>query len=347
MSAPAPTGAPRPSVQVHAPVRTADVGGWTDTWFARRGMVTNVAVSPGVEVLAERRELGSNTAEVVVPALGVDATVDLRDPRATIDPFLAMAIAVGCPVGGVRVTLRSFVPPASGLGTSAAVSVAVIGALWSLTGKAIDPAQLALAAHSVETRLGLQSGVQDQLAAAFGGTRRYDIRYPELRAVHQLASAPATLFDGRLTTVYLGRPHSSSEVHENVIAELEAGGHRAALDDLRVAAMHASLALSRGRLADFGRALRAHNDGTRRLHRPIVSLEADEVGELSDQFGGCGWKVNGAGGQGGTMAILLGPDREANAEFLAAVARRSHCSVLDLTPDNAGLTESRGGRPTG
>jgi D-glycero-alpha-D-manno-heptose-7-phosphate kinase len=139
-------------------------------------------------------------------------------------------------------------------------------------------------------------------------------------------------------TVYLGRPHSSSEVHEDVIAELEAGGHRGALDDLRVAAMHASLALGRGRLGDFGRAMRAHNDATRRLHRPIVSSEADEIGELSDTFGGAGWKVNGAGGQGGTMAILLGPDGEANDAFRSAVAARPHCAVLELAPDVAGLT---------
>ena len=27
-----------------APVRTADIGGWTDTWFAATGVVCNIAI---------------------------------------------------------------------------------------------------------------------------------------------------------------------------------------------------------------------------------------------------------------------------------------------------------------
>ncbi len=324
-------------VCVHAPVRTADVGGWTDTWFAGRGMVTNVAVGPGVEVTVEPLDCGPGRAQIIVSDGGLDTVVELGDPRASADPFLAMAVSVGRPTGGVSVEVRSFVPPASGLGTSAAVSVAVIGALWALAGRALDPASLAGAAHSVETSLGLQSGIQDQLAAAFGGTHRYDIRYPHLRAVHRLTANPATLFGNRLATIYLGRPHASSDVHRDVIAELEAGGHRAALDDLRIASMHASLALSRGRIDEFGRALRAHNDATRRLHAPIVSAEADEVGATSDAYGGCGWKVNGAGGIGGTMSVIMSADRDAAAAFLAEVDRRPNTTVLRLLPSTAGI----------
>jgi D-glycero-alpha-D-manno-heptose-7-phosphate kinase len=33
-----------------APTRICDVGGWTDTWFARHGRVLNLAVTPNVEV---------------------------------------------------------------------------------------------------------------------------------------------------------------------------------------------------------------------------------------------------------------------------------------------------------
>ena len=324
-------------VRVLAPVRTADVGGWTDTWFAGRGMVTSVAVGPGVEVTVETSHCGPGQAHIVVPELGLDTSVDVGDPRSSADPFLAMATAVGCPTGGVRVEVRSFVPPASGLGTSAAVSVAVIGALWTLAGRSLEARTLAAAAHSVETALDLQSGIQDQLASAFGGTRRYDIRYPHLRAVHRLTDNPAALFRDRLVTIYLGRPHASSDVHQDVIAELEAGGHRAALDDLRIAAMHASLAVSRGRVDDFGRALRAHNDATRRLHAPIVSDEADEVGAIADAYGGCGWKVNGAGGSGGTRSVVVSSDPDVAAAFLAEVERRRDITVLRLSPSPSGI----------
>ena len=33
-----------------APIRVCDNGGWSDTWFARRGKACSIAVSPYVEV---------------------------------------------------------------------------------------------------------------------------------------------------------------------------------------------------------------------------------------------------------------------------------------------------------
>ena len=41
------------TVTATAPVRVCDLGGWTDTWFARRGLVVSIAVRPG----ATAREL--------------------------------------------------------------------------------------------------------------------------------------------------------------------------------------------------------------------------------------------------------------------------------------------------
>lgn len=325
-------------VTVSAPVRTADVGGWTDTWFAVRGTVTSVAVEPGVEVTVRVVDLPAHHARIVVDELGFDAIVDVRNPLAAADPFLAMAAAAATPARPVEIRLRCAVPPGSGLGTSAAVSVAVIGAVWALDDRGVDPVALASAAHGVETLLGLQSGVQDQLAAACGGTRRYNIRYPTVKATHVLVEDPVALFDDRLLTVYLGQPHSSSEVHRNVIAELEAGGHRAALDDLRVASMNAAAALSRRDLPAFGRAMRHHNDATRRLHAPIVSPLADHVGALADAFGGLGWKANGAGGHGGTVAVLAGADPDQRAALVTAIAALPGCEILPLTPTRAGFT---------
>ncbi len=333
------------SVTVSAPVRTADVGGWTDTWFAVRGTVTNVAVEPGVEVTVRAIDLPADHARIVADGQGFDAVVDLRDPQAAADPFLAMAVAAATPALPVEIRLRCFVPPGSGLGTSAAVSVAVIGAVWAFDGRVVDRVALASAAHGVETSLGLQSGVQDQLAAAWGGTRRYDIGYPTLKAAHVLVEDPVELFDGRLLTVYLGQPHSSSEVHRHVIAELEAGGHRAALDDLRVAAMNGAAALSRHDLSAFGRAMREHNDATRRLHEPIVSPLADQVGAITDALGGLGWKANGAGGHGGTVAVLAGADPDQRAALIAAIARHPGCELLALRPTRAGFTIHHPGDP--
>src|SRR4029079_3415169 len=43
---------PMSTVTITAPVRICDGGGWTDTWFARRGAVLHIALWPGVSVHA-------------------------------------------------------------------------------------------------------------------------------------------------------------------------------------------------------------------------------------------------------------------------------------------------------
>ena len=66
-------------IHAKAPIRICDVGGWTDTWFARHGRVFNIAVSPCVEV-----EVGvSGKADLVEYSL-----ITLDDYRRAFPPYL-------------------------------------------------------------------------------------------------------------------------------------------------------------------------------------------------------------------------------------------------------------------
>ena len=78
-------------------------------------------------------------------------------------------------------------------------------------------------------RLGQQSGVQDQLAAAFGGINLIRIdTYPEA-TVTRLDVTPSITaeLERRMLLVYLGVPHDSSAIHEAVIADLSRAGPEA------------------------------------------------------------------------------------------------------------------------
>ena len=119
-----------------------------------------------------------------------------------------------------EVNLYSAAPAGCSTGTSAAITVALIGALDMLTPGQRTPHEIAALAHRVETeKLGLQCGIQDQLCSAYGGICFIEMfKYP-LASVSQI-TVPNSLWwelEHRLVLVYLGQSHSSSETHGQVI----------------------------------------------------------------------------------------------------------------------------------
>ena len=292
---------------VHVPVRACDVGGWTDTWFARRGLVCSLAVGPGVTVDA-RSTPGDGVVTLDVPDLGGPFTVAdaPAEHRLLVE---AVAEAGGAPGGhDVRLTIRSAVPPATSLGTSASVCVGVLAALDVLrTGAIRPPGDLAAAAHRVESeRVGRQCGVQDQVAAAHRGANRIEVDHPAA-TVHpiELGTALRSALDERLLHVAYGGRHDSSAVHEQVIAELEGEGADAApLDRLRQLAAEAHQALVEADLDAYGRALTGATEAQAGLHPDLVSDDAHALIDLARSVGATGWKVNGAAGAAGSISIL-------------------------------------------
>ncbi len=295
-----------------APVRIADLGGWTDTWFAGHGAVCHLAVRPGVEIrLSTRPRDGGPHVVVEAPDLG--ARHELPDVGAfrARHGLLAAAIEAGAPAPDRAYHLRvhSAVPPGASTGTSAAVAVAILAAFDALAGTCASPADLARRAHAVEVEsLGQESGIQDQIAASYGGVNFIEIpRYPDA-VVEPLSLMPATrrALDARLLLVYLGRAHDSSAVHREVIASLAAEGSRGGhvLDQLRMLARQGRAALCAGDLTAYGRALAANCDLQAALHPALVCATAAQVIGTARAHGAAGWKVNGAGGDGGSVTVL-------------------------------------------
>ena len=206
---------------------------------------------------------------------------------------------------------------------------------------------MAKAAHAVEVDLlGQQSGVQDQLAAAHGGINYIEIPAYPAAVCHTVAASDGVraALDRQLLLVYLGRTHSSTAIHEEVIRGLDRPGStgRAALDDLRLAASAARDAVEAGDLAALGLAMRACTDGQRRLHPSLIGSDAQRVIDAASARGALGWKVNGAGGEGGSLAILCPPEGEARAAIEAAITTASgNYRVLPTSIAPAGL-EMRG-----
>jgi D-glycero-alpha-D-manno-heptose-7-phosphate kinase len=300
-----------------APIRICDCGGWTDTWFARHGRVFNVAVGPCATVRVETFAPTAHRPRLVIHAVDFgERYAPLRRPGAWDRHPLLEAAIDALPVPdevAMEVSVSCAVPPGASTGTSAAVTVALLGALDRVRGGSMGRRDLARAAHAVETdRLGQQSGIQDQICSAMGGLNLIEMTaYPEadVRALPLSAALRADL-ERRLTLVVLARGHRSSAVHERVIQRLAALGPECEeLDALRRAATAAAEAVVSGDLVALGQAMADNTEAQRRLHPSLICADAAQVIAVAREHGATGWKVNGAGGEGGSLTIL-GPAAE-------------------------------------
>ena len=317
-------------VRSSAPIRVCDLGGWTDTWFAAHGRVVNFGVAPRVHVVVRSSPSDGDPAVAVdLRNYGIRFTPS-RSPanwgrHALIEATLHR-MGGSPPAHDVEVVIWSDAPPGASTGTSASLCVALIGALDALgeQGSRLSPEELVAAAHGVETELlGLQSGVQDQVCAVHGGVNDVLISpYPHAQRTEiQLEQEVREALDGRLSLIYLG-PHRSSALHQLVIATLEHHDEEpAALGDLREAARSGALALRAGDLAGFGAAMIHNTMAQRDLHPGLVGARARRVFDLAEQSAALGWKVNGAGGEGGSLSVLHRDDAS-RAEFERVIESR-------------------------
>jgi D-glycero-alpha-D-manno-heptose-7-phosphate kinase len=312
-----------------APIRVCDNGCWTDTWFAGHGQVFNIAVHPSAEVQVAVFPAGDAPGDerVVLHAenFGDRYAVAPEAPPWGPHPLLEAAIAsMRVPRDRrLEVTIHSDAPAGAGTGTSAAVTVALVGALDALTPGRMTPHEVAAAAQRVETgMLHRQCGIQDQLASAYGGVSFIDMFvYPHASVSPVQVPDPVWWeLERRLLLVYLGKSHDSSAIHEAVIRSLEnAGPDSPAIVDLRRTAPASRDALYAADFAALGRAMIDSTEAQGRLHDALVGTEARRVIAIAREHGALGWKVNGAGGEGGSITLLCGESSAARRALVRAI----------------------------
>lgn len=316
-------------INATAPVRICDLGGWTDTWFAEYGAVFNIGVYPYAEVQIYVTRGGPPAPRrIMIHAENFGDRYELDCAPIEYDkhPLLEACLDImDLPQDlSFEVNLYSNAPAGCSTGTSAAVSVALLGALDLLQpGRRMTPHEVAAMAHRVETeKLGLQCGIQDQLCSAYGGACFIEMhQYPHASVSQiQVSNSVWWELERRLALVFLGKSHSSSEVHGRVIAGFEKeNADKSALEPLRAAAHAGKNALFAGDFGAFAEAMALNTAAQKALHPALVSADAEAVIALAREHGAQGWKVNGAGGDGGSLTLLFGPESEKKRAFIRAL----------------------------
>lgn len=323
---------PERIINAVAPIRVCDNGGWTDTWFAEYGKIFNIGVYPYAEVQIEVFRHEPGTDRITIHAENYGERYVMHPERQGWDrhPLLEAAITcMGVPQDlAFQITIYSEAPAGASTGTSAAVTVALIGALDRLTPGRLAPHEAAYMAQSVEVdMLKQQCGIQDQLCSAYGGINfieMFDYPYASVSQL-QVSNAIWWELERRLVLIYLGVSHSSSAVHEKVIRELEDAGPTAkGIEALRATAEPSRDAVYAGDFPSLGRAMIANTEAQGQLNSALISPEAWRIIEIAKAHGALGWKVNGAGGEGGSITLLASDLSSIKRAMIGEIEAENH-----------------------
>lgn len=240
--------------------------------------------------------------------------------------------------GGFDLFLHSNAPPGSGLGSSSAVMVAIIGLLKEYHREPLTDYDIAQLAFDLERKdLGIRGGLQDQYAATFGGFNL--IEFEKDRVIVNPLRIPADVvheLEHNMLLCYTGRTRSSDHIIEHQTSNWTSGDEQA-LAGLRAGkelALAMKNALLQRRLSDFGSLLGWAWEEKKRLSSKITNEFIDTAYEEAIKQGALGGKVTGAGG-GGYMLFYC-PFRRKHHVADALTAMGGQVSEFEFTP--GGLT---------
>ncbi|MBD3414286.1 MAG: hypothetical protein GF421_07650 [Candidatus Aminicenantes bacterium] len=135
-----------------------------------------------------------------------------------------------------------------------------------------------------------------------------------------LSSQVEKALNNQLCLIYLGSGHSSSALHEEVIRFLEEKGSRfKPINKMRELAQKAKDFLIKGDLHSFGKIMIENNEYQRSLHSSLISKEAESVIQIAKKHKALGWKVNGAGGEGGSLTLLSAEEENQKTKMLKEI----------------------------
>lgn len=220
---------------------------------------------------------------------------------------------------GVEIATMADVPAqGTGLGSSGAVTVGLLNAMYAYLNNVRPAAELAAQACTIELeRLGRPVGRQDQYIAAFGGLRFLRF-HPDDRVEVLSPTIPEKTrrnLEENLLLFYTGKTRDAgsilAEQRENIPRRL------AELREIKALAEEAVRLLQAGQVHEIGRLLHVGWELKKRLASAVSNGEIEGMYQTALRAGALGGKLCGAGGGG---FLLLYCPRERQEELRRALA---------------------------
>jgi D-glycero-alpha-D-manno-heptose-7-phosphate kinase len=297
------------------PLRVGLVGGGTDLpgyYREHGGRVLNAAIDKYVYVVVKQRfddeiYVNYSTKEIV------SRVEDLEHE------LVREAMHMAGVRGGVEITTLADIPSAgSGLGSSSAVTVGLLHALFAYQGRQVTADELADRACAIEIdRCRKPIGKQDQYVAAFGGI--CDIHFGPGDRVFvdqlKLTSLVRRQIQDELLLFYTGITRSANAILGEQTANI--ADRLPQLNQLRDLASEAASGLRAGDVDALGAALNKSWEAKRALASGVSNSQIDEAVEGALAAGATGAKVTGAGGGGFLLVVCPLESQRAVREQLA------------------------------
>jgi D-glycero-alpha-D-manno-heptose-7-phosphate kinase len=290
------------------PLRIGLLGGGTDLpgyYRESGGRVLNCALDKYIYVIVKQRfddDIYVNYSKKEI----VSRVEDLEHE------LVREAMQMTGVTNGVEITTLADIPSAggSGLGSSSAVTVGLLHALFAYQGHQVSAQELAERACAIEIEhCGKPIGKQDQYIAAFGGIR--DIRFgpgEEVVAEEvQFKAVERRAFQQQIMLFYTGITRSANTILAEQNANMAAT--RPQLDLLRDLAGFAVDRLRSGDVDAVGPAMRESWEAKRKLASGVSNGRIDAAVGRALEAGASGDKLTGAGG-GGFLLVICPMERQ-------------------------------------
>lgn len=204
-------------------------------------------------------------------------------------------------------------PARAGLGSSSSFTVGILNALNGLDGRMLGKAELARTAIHVEHEVIREDvGVQDQIAAAYGGFNRIDIEKDGTFNVQPIPIGAGRLaeLEDHLLLVFTGISRTASLVAKQKIEAL--GSKRNVLERMRSMVEDGIDVMTDDRdIRQFGELLHEGWELKRSITPEISTTLIDDIYSTGRAAGAVGGKLLGAGG-GGFMLFFVEPEKRKN-----------------------------------
>ena len=321
-----------------SPLRISFAGGGTDLtsyFYNEEGVVLNATINKFTHAILEK----NNSDQINITSYDLDSTIkakslDSLEYDGKFDLIISL-LKLLKPNFGFSLYTYSDVPMGSGLGGSAVLLSAIIGAFNNFRENKYTTYEIAeLAFHAERIVMSLSGGWQDQYATVFGGFNYIEFKNNE-NIVNPLRinDDVRTELEDSLLLCYTGINHNSGKIHDKQKKNMLNDKEKEYANISKDIAYQMKSRLLKGDLDDFGELLNKSWETKKQFSEDISSSYLDEIYDYAITNGAIGGKLLGAGGGG--YFIFYVPDLKKIS--LSDALNKKNLACEHFTFDNKGL----------